>query len=269
MTGGLYGGSGGSYRPPGQMAVAPVISQPMVQQQVNSARAHNDATAAGQIRRTNQQVAGQGYGSRSPLAMALQGQVQSANAATNADTARQTRLDAATLNASDSQARQIAQMQQQASMYGSDQSRAASQYGADSPRTACMYGSDQALQAALSSAAANRYGSDQARASSQYGADQSLKAAGVGANASMYGADRGAQSSMYGSDRALQGQLGAANVGANASMYNAGLGLQGQLGAANIGANASNLNALLGLEGTKYSSMNSLLAAILGGALSG
>lgn len=78
---------------------APVYSEGQIQQQVNAQRAGNDASAAGQQRRMQQQMSARGYGSNSPLAAELGLGIQNQNLAANTDTERQLRFDAAGANA--------------------------------------------------------------------------------------------------------------------------------------------------------------------------
>ncbi len=74
-AGGLFGQSG--YNGQGQVGQqpwisdAPVYTPEQIQQQVNAARAHTAASVAGQQRQVEQKMAGQGFGSRSPLATSL------------------------------------------------------------------------------------------------------------------------------------------------------------------------------------------------------
>lgn len=90
---------GGAPRP--QPAVTPggVYSDQETQQQVNAARAGIDQQAASQGRAAATRLAGQGFGGRSPLLAALQGQIQGQAMAAGADAERQTRLGAAEANA--------------------------------------------------------------------------------------------------------------------------------------------------------------------------
>lgn len=77
----------------------PVWTDQMIQEQVNSGQAANQASADTQNRGTEARLAGQGFGTRSPLLAALQGATNMQTAAANADLARDTRWDAAQGNA--------------------------------------------------------------------------------------------------------------------------------------------------------------------------
>lgn len=76
-----------------------VFSGDQVNQQVNAARAQGDQGAAEQTRQSQQRLAAQGFGSRSPIQAALQQQILTGAGASNADQERQIRLDAAQANA--------------------------------------------------------------------------------------------------------------------------------------------------------------------------
>jgi hypothetical protein len=95
--GGYFGG--GPVGTVGNISDAPVYSQQRVQEQVNLQRAGNDAQAASRNQQLSRELAGRGYGSRSPLAMALQ--QANLNQAMGANTAGETQLrfDAARANA--------------------------------------------------------------------------------------------------------------------------------------------------------------------------
>jgi hypothetical protein len=91
--------AGGQSGPSPEITVGGVYNPQQIQQQVNSARATNDRTAAGQMRRQSQDVAGRGFGSSSPLLMAMNGMTQANNMATNTDSEREIRMGAAQQNA--------------------------------------------------------------------------------------------------------------------------------------------------------------------------
>jgi hypothetical protein len=98
----LMGGmatAGGQSGPSPEITVGGVWDPQQVQQQVNSARAHNDQATQTQSRLAASQAAGRGFGSRSPLTMALQGQLQNQNMAQNATAGREIRWNAAKGNA--------------------------------------------------------------------------------------------------------------------------------------------------------------------------
>lgn len=78
---------------------APIWSADQIQQQVNSGQAANLAGADTQNRDAATRMAGQGFGTRSPLLAALQGATNMQAQAANTDTDRQTRWDAAQGNA--------------------------------------------------------------------------------------------------------------------------------------------------------------------------
>lgn len=97
--------TGSTERVGGQSSAAPSITRgpvwtgDQIQQQVNAGQAANQASADTQNRATATRLAGQGFGSRSPLAAALQNATGMQTAAANADVDRQTRWDAAQGNA--------------------------------------------------------------------------------------------------------------------------------------------------------------------------
>jgi hypothetical protein len=99
-TGSSAGGSG--YTPVGtqpKIDAGPIWSAPQIQQQVNAQIAANNARTAGQNRRISQDLGSRGFGSRSPLSMALMNQGNMANMAANAASDRGIRWDAAQGNA--------------------------------------------------------------------------------------------------------------------------------------------------------------------------
>jgi hypothetical protein len=81
------------------ISAAPVYNQQQIQQQVNATRAQNDQSMNTQNRTQQQQTAGMGYGSNSPLLQALQGQNYAANLGTNTQAEQQLRTTAAQQNA--------------------------------------------------------------------------------------------------------------------------------------------------------------------------
>lgn len=100
-TGSGAGGSG--YTPVGtqpKIDAGPIWSNPQIQQQVSAQIAANNARTAGQNRRIAQDLGSRGFGSRSPLSMALMNQGNMANMAANAASDRTIRWDAAQGNAS-------------------------------------------------------------------------------------------------------------------------------------------------------------------------
>lgn len=110
--GGMFGAVGGSAPPLPQITAAPVYSQQMIDQQVNAAKANNAASTASQNRDLSAKLAGQGFGSKSPLLAALtannQAQMMGANAAAENDI----RFGSASTNAKQLLAGQTAQQQQ-------------------------------------------------------------------------------------------------------------------------------------------------------------
>lgn len=90
---------GGQSPPSPGITVGPVWSPDQIQQQVNAARASNDATLASRQQQMRQQVAGRGFGSNSPLAQALGVQLQGQNLSANAEAGREIPWQAAQGNA--------------------------------------------------------------------------------------------------------------------------------------------------------------------------
>lgn len=106
---GQYGKMGGAdsqttgrsspVKPPPPITVGGVWGGGQIQGQVNAMRAGNEARAAGQTNRMQADMAGRGFGSRSPLALAMQGMIGGQTLAANTAGERQTRWDAAQGNA--------------------------------------------------------------------------------------------------------------------------------------------------------------------------
>lgn len=102
LTGLLTGSTervGGQSDAAPSIARGPVWTDDMIQQQINAGQASNQASADTQNRGAADKLAGQGFGTRSPLVAALQGATNMQTAAANADLARTTRWDAAQGNA--------------------------------------------------------------------------------------------------------------------------------------------------------------------------
>lgn len=104
LMGNMFGGggpftAGGSSGASPEISVGGVYNPQQIDQQVNAARAKNDATTAGRVRDAQQQMAARGFGSSSPLLAALTGRLQNQNLATNADSEREIRMGAAGQNA--------------------------------------------------------------------------------------------------------------------------------------------------------------------------
>ncbi len=91
----MPGGGSGGYG----IDSKPVYSDDQIQQQVNAARAANDASTAGKTREMQESMAGRGYGSRSPLAEMLSNMYAGQNLATNTANERDTRMEASKQNA--------------------------------------------------------------------------------------------------------------------------------------------------------------------------
>lgn len=82
-----------------QIDAGPIWSPQDIQQQVNARTATNDAATQSRVRGMQRQIGASGFGSNSPLAMALQGQYQNQNLQTNTANARDTRMNATSENA--------------------------------------------------------------------------------------------------------------------------------------------------------------------------
>jgi hypothetical protein len=118
LTGDLGGGNakfdtvGGTPTALPGLPASTVWSDQQVQQQVNNARAQGDAKAANQSRDIQQEMAGRGFGAKSPLAMAMTQGALGQAAAGNADQEREIRWNAAKGNADQGlQVGQLAQKQ--------------------------------------------------------------------------------------------------------------------------------------------------------------
>lgn len=114
-----YQGGGQTGSQPG-ISDAPVYDENQVRRQVNQGRAVNDQQTFTQTRGMQQQLAGRGFGSRSPLALALGQGYENQNLATNAQTETDLRTQAATANASQVLRAQQAREQQFASRQQED-----------------------------------------------------------------------------------------------------------------------------------------------------
>jgi hypothetical protein len=125
QMGNMLGGSS-SYTGRGQVGqqpridARPVYSQGQIQQQVNARTAANDAGTASRVQQMQNSMAGRGFGSNSPLAMALQGNMMNANVAANLANERETRLGSAQANTDAVFRGQQAQEQQFASRQRED-----------------------------------------------------------------------------------------------------------------------------------------------------
>ncbi len=92
--------AGGTNSAPPPISAGPTLNPQQIQQQVNTSRAANDQATAGQQANSNASLAGRGFGSNSPLSMALNQGMQNNNLATNTANETSTRLNAAQQNAS-------------------------------------------------------------------------------------------------------------------------------------------------------------------------
>jgi hypothetical protein len=90
-------GGTNSAAPP--ISTGPTLNPQQIQQQVNTSRAANDQAVAGQMAQSNSSLAGRGFGSNSPLQMALNQGMQNNALATNTANETATRLNAAQQNA--------------------------------------------------------------------------------------------------------------------------------------------------------------------------
>ena len=121
-SGGGYGAAGAGAAGTGQFGYKqgnqpyisdrPVYTGQDIQQQVNAQRAATDAATAGQTRQQQQQLAGRGFSSNSPLAAALQNAAWGQGLASNAAAEQQTRWTAAQGNAQQRLSAQQAQAQE-------------------------------------------------------------------------------------------------------------------------------------------------------------
>lgn len=96
---GSFGTVGGTNTPQPNLPDSFVYSGDQIQQQVNAARAQGDTGAQVQKDSAQGALAGRGFSSRSPLAMAMEQAADTGARASNADQERQIRFDAAGANA--------------------------------------------------------------------------------------------------------------------------------------------------------------------------
>lgn len=115
-----FGAPGGNSGTGPEITVGPVWSDQQIQQQVNAGRAQNDKATQSRIRGMQQHVGASGFGSNSPLAMALQGQYQNQNLATNTALGRETRMNAQQANTDNIYRTQMGREQQYASRMDED-----------------------------------------------------------------------------------------------------------------------------------------------------
>lgn len=119
LGGALAGGGGASGMGP-NIKVGGVWNPQQIQQQVNATRAQNDQSMHSQMNQNAAKVSGEGYGSNSPLLMALQGQSQGQNLATNTQAEQTLRTTAAGQN----QQALLASQQARANQYNQQQQAA-------------------------------------------------------------------------------------------------------------------------------------------------
>lgn len=111
---------GGSSGPSPEITVGPMWNPQQIQRQVNASRAANDQATAGRMQQAQRKVGASGFGSNSPLAMALQGNLQNQNLAANTANERETRMRAASENANQIFRTQMGREQQFAARQGED-----------------------------------------------------------------------------------------------------------------------------------------------------
>lgn len=90
---------GGQNTPLPQLPNSFVYSPDQIQQQVNTARAQGDQSAATARTQATGEAAGRGFSARSPMVQALNAGINTATAASNADQERQIRYEATGANA--------------------------------------------------------------------------------------------------------------------------------------------------------------------------
>jgi hypothetical protein len=111
---------GGSSGQSPEITVGPMWNPQQVQQQVNASRAANDQATGVRMQQAQRRVGASGFGSNSPLAMALQGNLQNQNLATNTANERELRLGAAQKNSDQVFRTQMGREQQFAARQGED-----------------------------------------------------------------------------------------------------------------------------------------------------
>lgn len=98
-TGNQFGLVGGQNTPQPPITAGPIWTPAQIDQQVNSQRANNAASASGQQQQLQRQLAGQGFGSNSPLLTALSAGAQNQRMAADQQADLDTRFNAASGNA--------------------------------------------------------------------------------------------------------------------------------------------------------------------------
>ncbi len=87
------------YNQDSPITIGGIFNPQQIQERVNTMRAQNEASAGGEARNIQQQTAASGYGTNSPLAMALQNSLQGRTMALNAQLENDFRFGAAGENA--------------------------------------------------------------------------------------------------------------------------------------------------------------------------
>lgn len=227
----------------------PVISQGLLNQQINSALGNNAQAAATAQRTATQGLAGRGLGADSPMARSLNAQIQGSMIGANSQASLAAQQNAANLNAQYAQAINQALINQAASVYGSQTQGAvgsyqsmnqalASLYGTQVGGLTSIYGTQAGAQASLENARrqalASAFGNITGLQGQQLGLQGQLAAAQLGYQGQITAADLAAQASRYG-----------ATTAANANIYGTNVGYQQAIQSAQIAAAASRQNALL------------------------
>lgn len=227
----------------------PVISQDLLNQQINSAFGSNAQAAATAQRTSTQGVAGRGLGADSPMARSLNAQIQGSMIGANSQSALSAQQNAANLNAQYAQAINQALINQAASVYGSQTQGAvgsyesmnqalANLYGTQVGGLTSLYGTEAGAQASLENARrqalSSAFGNITGLQGQQLGLQGQLAAAQLGYQGQITAADLASQASRYG-----------ATTAANANIYGTNVGYQQAIQAAQIAAAASRQNAIL------------------------
>lgn len=103
-----------------EISVGPVWNPQQIQQQVNASRAQGDQATQSRMQQVQRRVGSSGFGSNSPLAMALQTGLQNQNLATNTANERDIRMRAAGENAQQIFKTQMGREQQYAARMAED-----------------------------------------------------------------------------------------------------------------------------------------------------
>lgn len=184
-----------------------VISPELLNSQINAAQATNNRATGTQQQQQLGSLAGRGVGVHSPLAAAIQAQLQGANIGANAQSSLQAQNNAAMLNANYAQGMNQALLGNAANVYGSQVAGGAQAYGAGIGGLTSLYGTQAGAQTsqlnALRQAAANAYGSN------------------LGYQGQVESSLLGLEGSRYSSDASKSAAIAAANIQAQASKQNA------------------------------------------------